>query len=435
MNYWTLFLSVVLFCVSSQPAAADPYRDATSGRSQKITASYFGMHFHRLMVLPSENAVPTQWPAAMLGSVRIWDAGSSWRDVAPRAGVWDFDRMDTFMNAAAAHQASVLYVLGSTPRWASARPDEKCSYGYGCAAESVRIDHWDEYVRRVAQRYGNQISAYELWNEPNFSEVERDRNAPGFYTGSVVKMVEMAQHARKILDEITPGAKLCTPGFVGGPDRLELFLAAGGNKYVQAICYHFYSDNSADFVRYTNEVRAVMQRTGVSALPLWNTETGIDTIRQSAPPAGVSAMTLPESSARLGQMLTLGAAAGFEHFYYYAWDNERSGMVTKRGEHVLGYQAFQRMQSWLLEARLGECSTTNDLVQCNGTRRHERFIVAWAAKEGTYSLNIPNGWKIAGIDRLIDGALLPVDAARKDTPTLLMGPMPIRVRMTQAARP
>jgi len=207
----------------TQYPLADEYFDATNGRGQVITPAYFGVHFHRLVTLPEENAVPTKWPAISYGTVRLWDSYTRWADIAPKPGVWNFDRMDTYVNTATAHQANILYTLGSTPRWASARPNEACPYGDGCAAESINIAHWEEYVRKVVQRYGSRINAYELWNEPNFSDVIRDKGAMGFYTGSIANMVEMAKTARKILDDNAPNAKLCTPGFVNGPDRLDMF--------------------------------------------------------------------------------------------------------------------------------------------------------------------------------------------------------------------
>lgn len=435
MKLWSRFVFTMMCALLSESVIADAYHDATAGRGKEITAAYFGVHFHRLQLVPGEKAIPTQWPPVAFGAVRLWDSRVRWADIAPRAGVWEFNRMDALVETATEHHASLLYTLGSTPRWASARPGETCPYGSGCAAEAINIGHWDEYVRRIAQRYGNRIAAYELWNEPNFSDIDRDRNAPGFYTGSIANMIEMARHARRILDEVSPEAKLCTPGFVNGSDRLERFLEAGGSKSVQAVCYHFYSGGSADFVRQILDVRAIMQRTGVSALPLWNTETGVDTLRHGDAPSGIAATTDREAVARLSQMLILGAAVGLEHFYYYAWDNERSGMVTTTGQHLFGYQVLMQLQSWLLGTRLVDCSAIADVVRCEGTRAHDQFLVMWSGKDAMHTIKAPSGWKIAGVDHLSGNVALPGPSGDKVSQSLVLGSEPVRVRLVRATNP
>ncbi len=137
-------------CIAGQ---SDPYLDATAGREPFIDASYFGTHFHRLVLKPGEKNLRTNWPTSKIGSVRLWDSGTLWSEIATQPGQWKFDRIDSYVEQAFAHDAKVLYTLGGTPKWASARPNEKCPYGYGCAAEPVRMAHWEEYVRRVVQRY------------------------------------------------------------------------------------------------------------------------------------------------------------------------------------------------------------------------------------------------------------------------------------------
>jgi len=425
-----LFLLLVV-AAFSQCACADNYLDATKGHDHEITPAYFGVHFHRLVLGPGETEITTQWPPLAFGTLRLWDAGTLWSSITPRAGEWDFQRLDFYVNAAAAHGATVLYTLGGTPRWASMRPDELCPYGQGCAAESVRIGHWEEYVRRVAQRYGKRIADYELWNEPNFSDIPRDRGAAGFYTGSLATMIDMARVARKVLDDYSPTARLCTPGFVNGPDRLELFLSAGGKQYVQAVCYHFYSGDADHFVRQVLEVRAIMKRNGVENLPLWNTETGVEILAPGDPPSGIAAHMRTEAVARLSQMLILGAAAGLERFDYYAWDNKRSGMVSGSGEHLFGYEEMQRLQSWLLGSRLTGCRSDSDTVQCSAEKGPDRFIFAWAKKNIEHTFVLPKGAHMAAMEPLF-GDLAPSSAVPdKGVVILPAGSVPVRLLLAQ----
>lgn len=101
-----------------------------------IGADLFGIHFHRLQLLPNEQAVPTAWPPLGFGMLRLWDSRTRWADIEPTRGDWRFNRLDYYVNEAAARGVKVLYTLGSTPQWASARPEEGCSYyPNGCSAE------------------------------------------------------------------------------------------------------------------------------------------------------------------------------------------------------------------------------------------------------------------------------------------------------------
>ena len=401
-----LLLFAFIFLAGISPIGrADPYQEATADREPIIGLSYFGSHFHRLVLNPGENNLQTRWPDSSIGAIRLWDSDTLWSQIAPKPGQWEFGRMDTYVYQATVHKTEVLYTLGGTPRWASARPNEKCPYGTGCAAEPVRMAHWEEYVRRVVQRYHGRIKGYELWNEPNFSDIVRDKNAPGFYTGSVANMVEMARIARKVLDENDPGAVLSTPGFVNGSDRLELFLDAGGKKYVQAVAYHFYSANSEHFSRQLLEVRAIMKRQGIENLPLWNTESGVEVLGPDDPPSGIAAHSQMEAAEKLAQYLIFGSAAGLEHYYHYAWDNPRTGMMATNGERSFNLASYEKVQAWLIGAKMLGCKRVLPrAVKCDGERAGDKFAIAWSDSAGTYSLPAPSGWTAVSLDHLLDSS-------------------------------
>ena len=388
-------------CIAGQ---SDPYLDATAGREPFIDASYFGTHFHRLVLNPGEKNLRTKWPTSKIGSVRLWDSGTLWSEIATQPGQWKFDRIDSYVEQAFAHDAKVLYTLGGTPKWASARPNEKCPYGYGCAAEPVRMAHWEEYVRRVVQRYRGRIKAYELWNEPNFSDIARDRGQPSFYTGNIAQMVEMARIARKVLDENDPDAILSTSGFVNGPDRLELFLEGGGKQYVQAVAYHFYSADSELFARQLVEVRSIMKRQGIESLPLWNTETGVEVNLPGTPePAGAKSLSFSDAAARLAQFLVLGSAAGLEHYYHYAWDNPRSGMLTMSGERLPSLDSYEKVQKWLIGSKMQGCKKMlPQAVICKGERVGTKFVIAWSETKGSYFFPTPPNWGVNSIEHFLD---------------------------------
>lgn len=414
--------------------SADVFKEATKGQTRDISSEYFGMTFHGLVPLPSGKYPTTLWPNPPIkfSSIRLWDTTTRWADIAPKPGQWDFERLDGFVNVATRHGASVVYVLGSTPRWASARPDESCPYGFGCSAEPVRMAHWEEYVRRVASRYRGRIKAYELWNEPNVVDNFPDRAAMKgyFFTGSVAQLVEMARVARKVLDEVDPDAILSTPAIVNAPIILDQFLQAGGKQYVQAVAYHFYSSSDADFAKQIVTIRNIMRRHDIGDLPLWNTEAGFPVypLHEPLPPGG-QRLTQVEAAARMAQVLILGAAAGLERFDYYAWENKHMGLVGFNGEPLPGFYAMQRVQEWLVGSRLTGCSSLYGTVRCNGEQSGKRFVITWAERPETIVINLPYGWMVEKDEPSITSTPVGIQSQQSGKATLSIGKVPLRLTL------
>lgn len=407
MNKLAIWVGLVMSMVCADvPLALG--KTLSASRSGELTAEFFGIHFHRLQLLPGERAAHTPWPPLNFGMVRLWDSRTRWADLEPSPGAWKFSRLDFYVNEANAHGAQVLYTLGSTPVWASARPDEPCSYGRGCAAEPRSLESWREYVRVVSRRYRDRICCYELWNEPKFSDLARDRTAKNFFTGSVADMVEMARIARQVINEEDPGAILLAPGFVNGADRLDLFLAAGGRQYVQAIAYHFYAwDDENRMLREIEEVRAVMRKNGVGHLPLWNTETGVEVHAEDKPlPKGTHRrISREEAAAMMVRQMVLSAFAGIDRHFYYSWDHGRTGMVDHAGQPYPARDAMLLAQRWLLRARPGHCNIkAGNPTICWGEKDAKPFAIVWnPVASGARELPVPRGLRIASSQVAVPG--------------------------------
>lgn len=425
---WKHFLSLcvaTLLIAESESGWADQYVTATNGIHKEISSGYFGMHFHNLTSPPNQTKSRTDWPTLQIGGIRLWDTNTRWGDISPSGGQWKFDQLDSLVTIASKHDTPVIYVLGSTPSWSSQRPMEQCPYGKGCSAEPVRMAHWEEYVKQVAFRYKEKINYYEIWNEPFFSEIKKEKGPSDFFYGSVKTMVQMAEMAKKIIHDANPTAKILTPGFTGNPSQLELFLSAGGKDYVDIIAFHFYSNDSDHFIKQLNEVREVMKRQGVSHLPLWNTETGIEYLQPNSNENASSA----NSPAQISQYLILGAASGIERFYYYAWDNTRSGVVSPNGDKLLGYDALQRTQSWLIGTRFEGCKSTSTLVTCEAVKEQTRYIYAWAKKPVASTIPIPAGYRVSAGEKLLGAPLQLSDAASKGQEAMRFDAIPIRFQL------
>jgi len=237
----------------------------------------------------------------------------------------------------------------------------------------------------------------------------------------VAMMVELARRTRAVLDRVDPQAVLFTPGFVGSAQRFEMFLAAGGGAFVGGVSYHFYADEEREFLVLLRKVRAVMARRGITALPLYNTESGF-AVPATLPPLAAERRG---TAALLARTMIVGAFAGLDRFYQYAWDNGRMGMQDDSGRETPSRAAFVSVRRWLLGTTLAGCGTTEpNLLRCEGERNGARLWVVWrpAASEPT-RMRLPGGAQVLSIEHALDGAV----STSADTSEVMVGAVPVAV--------
>jgi len=341
-----------------------------------IPAQFFGMHFHGIPPEVDARGVvvrSTEWPAVQVGAIRLWNAHVRWADIEPGPSQWRFERFDRIMALAEQHGAQVVYTLGSTPRWASARPQEPCGYWLGCSAEPVDTGRWDLYVQTVARRYKGRIAYYEAWNEPN--PQDRPRGQSGYFSGDWPTLLELTRRARAVLQREDPSARLLSPAFDGPTSRVERFLSLGGGALVDGLAFHYYGPSDQHVAPLTTELRNLMSRYGLAHKPLLNTEIGYGAPELSpgkTPPNG-------ELSAALTvRAMTLGAFLGLDGWFHHAWDNGHTGMVDAAGRHLPAYAMYQRVQGWLLGLEpLGCKRNARGVVMCRGRQNTRELLILW----------------------------------------------------------
>jgi len=172
---------LALLTVSVDGVAASP-SEVLKPPARAIPATFFGMHIHRA-------PVSTPWPSVPFQAWRLWDTHTTWAQLEPEKGNWDWRMLDRTVALAESHGVEVLYTMGRTPRWASARPAQmgrNPNAEPGGMAEPKNLEDWRNYVRTVATRYKGRIKAYEIWNEPNLEN---------FYSGTPEAMVDLAPRA------------------------------------------------------------------------------------------------------------------------------------------------------------------------------------------------------------------------------------------------
>jgi hypothetical protein len=263
--------------------------------------SFFGMHYSPIGT--------GTWPQAKVGSVRLWDAGTTWRDIQPERGVWRWDFLDAAVANARSHGARVSLVLGLTPQWAAADPNQAAYYGPGTGTVPAHLEDWYTYVREVAHRYRGRIDSYEVWNEPE---------SCGFWCGTPGQLAEMARSARRAVQAVDPDALMVAPGMVPrwGTGYAKLYAEVGGYRWADVISLHPYPRRGGkprDAINLVVSYRKALARLGVDK-PIWITEINYEANVDD--PVPLSA----EVQARyLGQTYRQAWAAGVRRVTWYDW--------------------------------------------------------------------------------------------------------------------
>ena len=98
--------------ISNQSLWADSDADP-----QPLDSNFFGMtnHWYR------------PWPLVPMGGLRLWNTSTTWSDLNPSDGTYDWTTLDGWLSMAQQHGVSeIILTLAMTPRWASSNPNDSC---------------------------------------------------------------------------------------------------------------------------------------------------------------------------------------------------------------------------------------------------------------------------------------------------------------------
>lgn len=350
----------------------------------------FGMH------VPTVSQGTT--PGVTLGSIRLWDSGVAWGQVQQRKNRFWWNGMNDAIARSNEQGAEILYVLGSTPRWA-AKNKKQGTYPNRGAASMPKRAAWKRWVRTVTQRYGDSIGAYQIWNEANLKD---------FWRGSPKQMAILTADAYRIIKRYDPTATVVA---ASSTVRLEKAYKRFFPKYlkqlrkrgwpIDAVAIHTYPDGRgtpADRVRYINQTRVDMRRANVPArIQLWDTEVNYG---------------IPGPGKIKGRQITGGQAAdwvaqtylenlmlGVDRAYWYYWapENNRIGITMQDG--TPGAIGFQTVSSWLSGA-FYSCGKQGELNICNLGDNINPEAVVWSTDSaGTYTVPAGVAWQCNSLNQ------------------------------------
>lgn len=211
-----------------------------------------------------------------------------WGLVEPLDNFYNWSSIDDIMSAAAARNMGVLAEVNGTPLWGGAN-GPTLPVGSGVP----NADLFKDFMSTFATRYKGTVSAYEIWNEPNYFQFLNPIDPVAY--ANLLKAVYPVLKAIDPTATVVAGAVGATqtfPGMTMSPvEFVQKMLAAGAADFFDALSVHPYGDQ----IKYSGtcpscpgtiltprqQVEAIMAL--VTGKKVWITEYGVAT-----GPAGVS---------------------------------------------------------------------------------------------------------------------------------------------------
>ncbi len=209
-----------------------------------------------------------------------------WADLEPRSGHVEWEPLDAAFETIARHNESdappfkLIAVLQTSPAWA--RPENSPAM-----TPPTELADFGRFARAVAERYGHQIDAYQIWHEPNLSANWGNRFVePAAYA-------DLLREATLNIRAVDPQALILTaalaPTLERGPlnlsdiDYLDHLYQAGAGRWFDIVAAQPYGFDAEPAepahpdrlnIRRVELLRQVMRNHGDSQTSIWATAFG-----------------------------------------------------------------------------------------------------------------------------------------------------------------
>ena len=375
---------------------------------------------------------PGSTPPEMLDDLGIkWIRRDlSWNRLEIRPGVWDFSSLDRYFEEARSQNRKILGVLAYDNTWRYKKDNSR---------RNIRPDelhHYLNYVRTVAGRYKDDLSALEIWNEPNFIR---------FWKGSDQDFYHLTKETLRVLEETAPDLPV-TVGALSyhpvnrGKSFLKGMIAYGALEGADAVSLHPYGSSVNAVVRRVADVQDLLNKHKLSH-QIWITEMGYPTTglyphRISLENhAVIIARTMVQLAAAGADLITwykLQDAYTAENRPFYVGSEDSFGLIYPDLEWKPGAWSYRSL-SRVLQDSLYDPSVV-DVAGLYGIRSYgfrmesgETAVVLWSINEERESSIIIEGFKkytvteLKGRDSLVLKGKGPLETGLTGIPLLISG--------------
>jgi len=341
-----------------------------------ITKSFFGSGFNGAQVWPPTDG---EGKTANLGGLRLWDDGVKWGHINTADGVYDWSKLDDWLDRASSAGMDVLYTFGDTPQFATAgSPPGVCLQpsGYSCMAPAdVNSDgtgsdaRFSAFVTALVTHAAGRISYYELWNEP-------DCNC--FFNGTTAQLIRMSKDASAIIRSLDPNAKILSPSYhqYSMATKFDDYIAQGGASYFDIVNVHMRGKETANaspetFLDVYNSVESELASRNLTKMPLWDDEHGIL--------KGQGLTDPDELAGYVARGAILRASVGIQRQYVYTWDS-----VAPYGlQGSASGTAWNEVAGWLIGHSIGACTVSGTVYTCQLDNGQVVWDTAQTCSRGT----------------------------------------------------
>jgi polysaccharide biosynthesis protein PslG len=191
-----------------------------------------------------------------------------WGQIEPEPDVWDWRKCDSVVDRFVEHGIELLAILSYGSAWDDG----------DAPADERMLDEWLDYVRHIVARYGDRVSHWEVWNEPNLAEFWHPQPDLDAY-------IAMLRETHTAIKEVRPEAQVIGVCTSGVPlDFIRPILDAGGAQWMDALSVHPYQVQPP--TEWSERIphgqlrmlREELDARGHTDLPIWITEEGWPTV-------------------------------------------------------------------------------------------------------------------------------------------------------------
>lgn len=239
----------------------------------------------------------------------------SWNNLEKEPGVWDFEKMDAYVDRAVKGGKKILAILDYDTAWLHMGKDKSRRIERG------ELPRYLNYVEKVVKRYGRKLDALEIWNEPNTSR---------FWTASDDDFFRLTNETLDLLDRIAPDIPVAVGSvfyhpILGAGLYIGKLIDAGILDKADALSIHPYSLTYSVLEDRVATVRNRLADEGYDT-PVWITEMGFPT--GGGYPHRIS---LDEQAEVVAKSLTMLAASGAELVIWYELRDSRNPEDVEEG--------------------------------------------------------------------------------------------------------
>ena len=242
---------------------------------------------------------------------------------------------------------------------------------HGPGGVTTNLADFQAFVTAIVTQANGAIKYWEGFNEFDVSGI-----APAL-------LAQMQAIIYNTVHTLDPGGVVLSPTVCGaGDDPLfAQFLADGGGKYFDIAAFHGYNNSTGEgIVPVVQDFQAVLAAYGLSNVPIWDTEWGMEA------PTVITDTAAQEAYVSTG--LILQAALGVQTEIFYAYDNANTALYnTATGQLTAAGVAYQQTEQWLTGA------TEPSGYQLNGsvytvqlTKNGQNDLIVWnSAGQSSYA--------------------------------------------------